>query len=656
VNAVLSVQDIIYIKNLVNPPYAADMKSFLTLITIDSFQGSDTANPAGFREKENVLYLNFAAFQAGSITNVNIFGSRYEANQPNVEYNWIFVLNDDIPAGGFILLKFPPNYFSLESTPSPIGLITSNNLQTIDSTKDFFKFNTNVATLYNFNGYTAGTLITVKFTGVKNPITEGLTIEFGIESQTEEFYSIDLKSDIPGVQIIAANSAGQITYNYFYTSPNNGYLLGNYYVNFILQNSIPKYGKIEVTFPLNFNSLTSFTKDSSDNIECYISGPISLIDSCKVTDVTVSLIIFEELTISAGTPPVTIYFPNVYNYNTELDSGPITIRTIYDNVVLDDSGDSETNRKATTGIDASLMVSNVNYLGFGYEPQTESATAFYNVTIKPINSFNSTAILQFVFPKIFPRGLGGDVSCSSSELQISALEPIKCSIADYVINISNIQSYNTSINTTGFTISLSGITNPALPSIAISSKIAFYIYKNPNVVSEYTYGLGTLSYGNAPPVLYMSNFRYTSNDTRVACDYGFSLTPSSTTAFSYISIDFPIMFTIEQFWNTKTYSSSLEGTTNSTSSAIKNKIMTSFGGTATNGQTFMLNIYQLFNPMVQELVPYPVVYIYNKVSKDIKMKTYNNLNQFGTPNLFNNGLIISLADDVDSLEIEAGFS
>lgn len=113
----------IYIKNLVNPPFAADMKSFLTIITVDSFQGSDTGNPAGLREKENVLYTNFAAFSPGSVSNVNVFGTRYEANQINVEYNWVFVLKDNVPSGGKILLKFPPNYFSLESTPSVIGLI-----------------------------------------------------------------------------------------------------------------------------------------------------------------------------------------------------------------------------------------------------------------------------------------------------------------------------------------------------------------------------------------------------------------------------------------------------------------------------------------------------------------------------------------------------
>ena len=630
------------------------MKSYLNIITVDSFIGSDVNHVAGEREMENVIYTNFDAFSAGSVTNVNVFGSQYEANQPNVEYDWIFILNDNIPKGGLILLKFPPNYFSLESTPLPIGTITSNNLELDDTTKGFFSFKTNVATLSNFKSYTAGTLLTIKFTGVKNPITEGQTIEFGIESQTLETYTIDLKADIPGVDIIAANSMGQISYNYFYTSPNNGYVLGNYYVNFILQNSIPKYGEIEITFPLNFDiTPTPFNADASGNIECYISGPITLISSCQVSGIVISLIILEPLVINAGTPPVTIYFPNIYNYNSELDSGPVTIRTIYDNVILDDSGDSETNRKATTGVDSSLMVTGVNYMNFLIEPKTESVSAFYNITILPINSFNSSAMLQFVFPKIFPRGLGSSVSCSSNELQKSDLDPLSCTVKDYVLNISNLNAFNNS-NNSKFTVSLSGIINPSQMVVPITTQIAFYIYNSPNTVLEYTYKLGALAYDKAPPILYMSNFIYGSNNTRVISNYGFSMLPLVSASFSFIMIDFPSIFNLEDLWNNKTYSLSLENVAYSQGTVIENTLFTGVSGSLNAGTGFTMNIYEIFNPMVEVKSPYPVFFVYDGTTYDIVMKSYNNLNQFDTPDFFNNGLIITIADDIDSLAIEAG--
>lgn len=78
-------------------------------------------------------------------------------------------------------------------------------------------------------------------------------------------------------------------------------------------------------------------------------------------DLSISLVIREELKVVSGGPPITILFPNIKNYNSELDSGPISIRTMYDNVVLDDSGDSESNRKATTGLEAYLMKSIDNF-------------------------------------------------------------------------------------------------------------------------------------------------------------------------------------------------------------------------------------------------------------------------------------------------------
>ena len=84
---IISTEETFYIKNVINPPFAADMKSYLTIITIDNFKGSDVAS--GLREKENILFTDFSAFSAGSVSNVNVFANRYESNMPNVEYNWV---------------------------------------------------------------------------------------------------------------------------------------------------------------------------------------------------------------------------------------------------------------------------------------------------------------------------------------------------------------------------------------------------------------------------------------------------------------------------------------------------------------------------------------------------------------------------------------
>lgn len=53
--------------------------------------------------------------------------------------------------------------------------------------------------------------------------------------------------------------------------------------------------------------------------------------------------------VEPGMPPIIISIPNVRNFNADLNSGVLVIRTIYDGVVLDESGTTDTNRKALTG-------------------------------------------------------------------------------------------------------------------------------------------------------------------------------------------------------------------------------------------------------------------------------------------------------------------
>jgi hypothetical protein len=45
-------------------------------------------------------------------------------------------------------------------------------------------------------------------------------------------------------------------------------------------------------------------------------------------------------------PPVVITIPNIRNFKEDLNSGVLVIRTLYDGVVLDESGTTDTNRKA----------------------------------------------------------------------------------------------------------------------------------------------------------------------------------------------------------------------------------------------------------------------------------------------------------------------
>lgn len=149
----------------------------------------------------------------------------YEANFIDVQYSWIFSLDDDIPDGGFIDLVFPKNFYNVQnSLPVPtfeifLGLTSSKGQ--FDSDRDHTS-NVNIYTIQNFQAYKAGTLISLKVYGVKNPPVDGLTNYFEIQSRTSESFQIDYKRDIAPFTIIRAIASGQIQFNYFRMTPDNG--------------------------------------------------------------------------------------------------------------------------------------------------------------------------------------------------------------------------------------------------------------------------------------------------------------------------------------------------------------------------------------------------------------------------------------------------
>jgi len=90
---------------------------------------------------------------------------------------------------------------------------------------------------------------------------------------------------------------------------------------------------------------------------------------CTIENLNVKITLDTELRIEAGMEPVIVKILNVRNFNEDKNSGVIVIQTIYDAVVLDDSGTTETNRKATSGLKATFM-SNTQY-SLLYYPITE---------------------------------------------------------------------------------------------------------------------------------------------------------------------------------------------------------------------------------------------------------------------------------------------
>lgn len=98
----------------------------------------------------------------------------------------------------------------------------------------------------------------MKVRGVKNPPVAGLTNYFEVQSRTLETYQMDYKRDITPFQILRPLAAGQIQFNYFTMSPDNGSpkgmdFPGNYEMSFYPTRDIPALGYIEITFPSEFD-------------------------------------------------------------------------------------------------------------------------------------------------------------------------------------------------------------------------------------------------------------------------------------------------------------------------------------------------------------------------------------------------------------------
>ncbi len=83
--------------------------------------------------------------------------------------------------------------------------------------------------------------------------------------------------------------------------------------------------------------------------------------------------------------PVIITIKNVKNISPELNSGVVIVKTEYDNVILDESGTTNDNRKVITGVAARTLYVN----SFDFFPKNEGQSSTYTITITPNEVFDS---------------------------------------------------------------------------------------------------------------------------------------------------------------------------------------------------------------------------------------------------------------------------
>lgn len=161
---------------------------------------------------------------------------------------------------------------------------------------------------------------------------------------------------------------GIVSFNYFTVSPNNGNPItpasnevgnfpGTYTVSFYPNYDLPPLGIIQLQFPNDFSN--SYFLDAP-NIRCNVSGAIRTYSSCLLDTTAVAATIVikldDYLYVVDGMKPVIISIPHIKNIGPELSTGVVVVKTSYDNIVLDESGTTVTNRKANTGVSARILV------------------------------------------------------------------------------------------------------------------------------------------------------------------------------------------------------------------------------------------------------------------------------------------------------------
>ena len=499
---------IIRITGFTNAPYVEDLHKSVLVWSWDKYK----------KEVEQYIYPNLPPLDYGPVNDAYVLPYNYQALKQGVTYDWVFRLGDDLPAGGSLVLYYPANYYDLQSSvPCPgVQLVqgvqwlnpTNNPATQMASIQDCsIMFATSIVTIAQIQPVKKDAVIVIRFTGVKNPSQTGWTPYFQVESKTSAASTIDRNQTIKQVYITRQFDVKTIVFDAFYSSPDNGLLLGNYYLSFYPQNPIPQYGQIMITMPSPEFDPTKWPPVNKRF--CNVGGSLKTYSSCtwSTTVSTITIIIDKELTIEPGMDPVRIMLPHITSFNAELSSGVVKVTTSYDGLTIDESGSDGTGRKAVTSKVAVLLPS----CTMSYEPKNEGNIASYTFDFTSIIGVTRAAVIQFEFPYEYPKGLGENIVCFNiqaigyTDIRISTLDPIQCTVSDWKINVTNHNGWTASTGSPAkIKILVFGVRNPnALPTMTSpDQQIAVWIYMSSVSVSEYFRNTGSLLFTAAPEPLF----------------------------------------------------------------------------------------------------------------------------------------------------------
>ncbi len=122
-NLVINTETTFRILKIINPQFVLNIQDIISLKTINS----------NLEETEEFVFPILENFEYGEIIYSKIRPSLYQSEAINVYYEWVFIVSNEIPTGGFLTIYFPSNYYNLEES-SPCPIITLNHgLKWIDA-------------------------------------------------------------------------------------------------------------------------------------------------------------------------------------------------------------------------------------------------------------------------------------------------------------------------------------------------------------------------------------------------------------------------------------------------------------------------------------------------------------------------------------------
>ncbi|EGR30460.1 hypothetical protein IMG5_131340 [Ichthyophthirius multifiliis] len=685
-----------YITGIKNPTFASDFQGTMKLLSFKNKMVIETG-----------LFNSFTQFRYGTLKTSKVTTQKYESLRTDVSYDWLFQFQNNIPENGRIDLIFPKNYYDLSrdlndnNIPKPkiqifYGIESNDSLPLTD--KSHFEIAVNTYTIKGVKAIQKETLIYLRINHVKNPPIEGITNFFEIMSKNQEGLTIDYNRNIRTLIIKRKLPVGIIKFKQFIVNPDNGNpntvdsqivfcndalnptnsfnydekytqnFPGTYTIQFYPNYDIQPLGIIYLQFP------NDFTKEyfyDYPNIRCYVSGAMKTFKSCKLDEsgnlanqeslAVVKIILDDYLYVEDGMEPVIISIKNVKNISPELNSGVVVVKTEYDQVILDESGSTNENRKVITGVAARTLYIH----SFNYYPRNEGQSSTYIIDLVPNEQLNESSKIIFSFSYEYSRNLGTNISCMYKDLQKDTYYyPITCIEKDWTITITNIQNMdqNDILKCKIISIKLINIINPYTNNNVLPP-IKCFIMKNNNAAYRYISNVipqdSRLNLSSAPDILFMKQLRITNNNIRELSDYKFSLTTSQPIQFYHTYIQFQDGYDLENLWLTprQLTHNSITNIADLSLSVILNEIFiqSKYKIQYNIPQDIEILMEKIPNPYDPGVQPgYPIVSLYNTDSFTIKQMTFNNLNNFLTPDFIQKGKIVTIGTDIRQLNIQKG--